>query len=351
MARRRSVPIRLRDIVVGGDAPVSVQSMTKTDTRDVAATVEQVRALADAGCHIVRLAVPDMEAAESIAAIRRGATVPLVADIHFDHRLAIASMDAGVDGLRLNPGNITRKEHLVRVVKHARERSIPIRIGVNGGSLPHDYRPEEALPERMAALALEQVRVLEDLDFSLIKVSLKVSDVVATIDAYRLIADRIPYPLHLGVTEAGPPMTGAIRNALGIGILLNMGIGDTIRVSVSGDPLLEVAAGREILQSLRLAPPGPSVVSCPTCGRTTLDVPGIAARVTEYLRDVRTPLRVAVMGCVVNGPGECSDADVGIAGGDGKVLLYRAGQFVRSVPVGDACDTILAEIHTLLERD
>jgi (E)-4-hydroxy-3-methylbut-2-enyl-diphosphate synthase len=351
MARRRSVPIRLRDIVVGGDAPVSVQSMTKTDTRDVAATVEQVRALADAGCHIVRLAVPDMEAAESIAAIRRGATVPLVADIHFDHRLAIASMDAGVDGLRLNPGNITRKEHLVRVVKHARERSIPIRIGVNGGSLPHDYRPEEALPERMAALALEQVRVLEDLDFSLIKVSLKVSDVVATIDAYRLIADRIPYPLHLGVTEAGPPMTGAIRNALGIGILLNMGIGDTIRVSVSGDPLLEVAAGREILQSLRLAPPGPSVVSCPTCGRTTLDVPGIAARVTEYLRDVRTPLRVAVMGCVVNGPGECSDADVGIAGGDGKVLLYRAGQFVRSVPVDDACDTILAEIRTLLERD
>jgi (E)-4-hydroxy-3-methylbut-2-enyl-diphosphate synthase len=325
--------------------------MTKTDTRDVAATVEQVRALADAGCNIVRLAVPDMEAAESIAAIRRGAPVPLVADIHFDHRLAIASMDAGVDGLRLNPGNITRKEHLVRVVKHARERSIPIRIGVNGGSLPRDYRPGEALPERMVALAMEQVRVLEDLDFSLIKVSLKVSDVVATIDAYRLIADRIPYPLHLGVTEAGPPMTGAIRNALGIGILLNMGIGDTIRVSVSGDPLQEVAAGREILQSLRLAPPGPSVVSCPTCGRTTLDVPGIAARVTEYLRGVRTPLRVAVMGCVVNGPGECSDADVGIAGGDGKVLLYRAGQFVRSVPVDDACDTILAEIHTLLERD
>ena len=337
--------------MVGGDAPVSVQSMTKTDTRDVAATVAQVRALADAGCHIVRLAVPDIEAAESIAAIRRGATVPLVADIHFDYRLAIASIDAGADGLRLNPGNISRREHLVRVVKHARERSIPIRIGVNGGSLPHDYRPGEALPERMVALALEQVRVLEDLDFSLIKVSLKVSDVVATIDAYRLIADRIPYPLHLGVTEAGPPMTGAIRNALGIGILLNMGIGDTIRVSVSGDPLLEVAAGREILQSLRLAPPGPSVVSCPTCGRTTLDVAGIAARVAEHLRDIRTPLRVAVMGCVVNGPGECSDADVGIAGGDGKVLLYRAGQFVRSVPVDDACDTILAEIRTLIERD
>ena len=349
--RRHSVPIRLRDIVVGGDAPVSVQSMTKTDTRDVAATVEQVRALADAGCHIVRLAVPDMQAAESIAAIRRGASVPLVADIHFDHRLAIASIDAGADGLRLNPGNISRREHLVRVVKHAQERSIPIRIGVNGGSLPHDYRPREALPDRMVALALEQVRVLEDLDFSLIKVSLKVSDVIATIEAYRLIADRIPYPLHLGVTEAGPPMTGAIRNALGIGILLNMGIGDTIRVSVSGDPLLEVAAGREILQSLRLASPGPSVVSCPTCGRTTLDVPGIAAHVAEYLRDVRTPLRVAIMGCVVNGPGECSDADVGIAGGDGKVLLYRAGRFVRSVPPEDACDTILSEIRMLLERD
>ena len=349
--RRRSTPIRLRDIVIGGDAPVSVQSMTKTDTRDVPATIEQVRALADAGCHIVRLAVPDMEAAESLAAIRRGASVPLVADIHFDYRLAIASMDAGVDGLRLNPGNISRRDHLVRVVTHARERAIPIRIGVNGGSLPPDYRPDESLPERMVALALEQVGVLEDLDFSLIKVSLKASGVGATVEAYRLIADRIPYPLHLGVTEAGPPMTGAIRNALGIGILLNMGIGDTVRVSLSGDPLLEVAAGREILQSLGLAPPGASVVSCPTCGRTTLDVPAIAARVTEFLRDVRKPIRVAIMGCMVNGPGECSHSDVGIAGGDGKVLLYCAGQFVRSVPVGDACDTILAEIRTLLEHD
>ncbi|MBN1152308.1 MAG: flavodoxin-dependent (E)-4-hydroxy-3-methylbut-2-enyl-diphosphate synthase [Dehalococcoidia bacterium] len=348
--RRRSVPIQLRDVVVGGDAPVSVQSMTKTDTRDVHATVEQVRELADAGCDIVRLAVPDMDAATALAAIRRDAPVPIVADIHFDHRLALASIDAGVDGLRLNPGNIHRRDHLEKVVVRARERSIPIRIGVNGGSLPHDYRAGEPLPERMVALALEQVRLLEELDFALIKVSLKVSDVRATIDAYRLIADRIPYPLHVGVTEAGPPMTGAVRNALGIGILLNEGIGDTIRVSLSGDPVEEVSAGREILQSLALTPPGPSVVSCPTCGRTTLDVPRIAASVSEFLRTVKAPIRVAVMGCVVNGPGECREADVGIAGGGEKVLVYRGGEFAYSVSAGAACETLIAEIRAALER-
>ncbi|NLE95893.1 MAG: flavodoxin-dependent (E)-4-hydroxy-3-methylbut-2-enyl-diphosphate synthase [Dehalococcoidia bacterium] len=348
--RRSSIPIRLRDTVIGGDAPVSVQSMTRTDTRDVRSTVEQIRNLADAGCDIVRLAVPDMEAAEALAAICPESPVPIVADIHFDHRLALAAIDSEVDGLRLNPGNITRREHLERVVSRARERSVPIRIGVNGGSLPEDYRPDEPLPERMVALAMEQVQLLEELDFRLIKVSLKVSDARATIDAYRLIADRIPYPLHLGVTEAGPPLTGAIRNALGIGILLNEGIGDTIRVSMSGDPLLEVEAGREILGSLHLASPGPCVVSCPTCGRTALDVPVISARVAEFLRTVKEPIRVAVMGCVVNGPGECRDADVGIAGGDGKVLLYRGGAFVRSVPTEVACDVLFEEIRSVLQQ-
>lgn len=324
--------------------------MTKTDTRDVAATVVQIRALADAGCDIVRLAVPDLQAAEALRAIRNSVATPLVADIHFDHRLALASIAAGVDGLRLNPGNISRREHLELVVAHARERLVPIRIGVNGGSLPRDYRREESLPERMVALALEQVKTLEELDFCLIKVSLKASDVGATIQAYRLIAERIPYPLHLGVTEAGPPMTGAIRNAIGIGVLLESGIGDTIRVSLSGDPLLEVAAGREILDSLGLVAPGPRIVSCPTCGRTTLDVPGLAVRVNELLASVREPLRVAVMGCVVNGPGECSHADVGIAGGDGKVLVYVAGEFVRSIPVDNAFECLAGEIHALLER-
>jgi len=348
--RRHSAQIRLRDVLVGGGAPVSVQSMTKTDTRDVAATVGQIHALADAGCDIVRLAIPDLEAAEALRSIRSQVTTPLVADIHFDHRLALASLDAGVDGLRLNPGNISRREHLQRVVALARERSVPIRIGVNGGSLPPDYRPEESLPERMVTLALEQVRTLEDLGFSLIKVSLKASDVVATVEAYRLIAARMPYPLHLGVTEAGPPMTGAIRNAIGIGVLLEQGIGDTIRVSMSGDPLLEVAAGREILSSLGLMDAGPRIVSCPTCGRTTLDVPGLAARTGELLSSVREPIRVAIMGCVVNGPGECRHADVGIAGGDGKVLLYVGGEFIRSVPVEDAFESLAGEIRRLLER-
>ena len=345
--RRHSIPIRLRDVIVGGDAPVTVQSMTKTDTRDVPATVAQVQALADAGCQIVRLAVPDVEAAEALARIRSQVTIPMVADIHFDHRLAIAAVRAGVDGLRLNPGNISRRDHLRAVVSLAREREIPIRIGVNGGSLPRDYRPDDALSERMVGLALEQVRVLQDLDFGLIKLSLKASNVGVTIDAYRAIADLVPYPLHLGVTEAGPPFTGAIRNSLGIGILLHMGIGDTIRVSLSGDPLLEIEAGREIVQSLGLAPMGPSVVSCPTCGRTTLDVPGIAARVSALLLSIKEPIRVAVMGCVVNGPGECRDADVGIAGGDGKVLVYRDGAFSHSIPVDGAYDAIEAEIHTM----
>ena len=267
-SRRQSVALRLRDVVVGGEAPVTVQSMTKTDTRDVVASIAQVRVLADAGCQIIRLAVPDMVAAQALAIIRREAPIPIVADIHFDYRLALASIDAGADGLRLNPGNITRREHLEKVVQHARERSIPIRIGVNGGSVPHDYMPGEPLAKRMVSLALNQVHALEDLNFTLIKVSLKASTVTATVAANRLIADQIPYPLHLGVTEAGPPMTGAIRNALGIGTLLTEGIGDTIRVSLSGDALLEVAAGREILQSLELAPQGASVVSCPTCGRT-----------------------------------------------------------------------------------
>lgn len=348
--RRTSTAIRLGDIVVGGDAPVSVQSMTKTDTRDVAATVEQVRLLAAAGCQIVRLAIPDMEAAHALEAIRRASPVPLVADIHFDHRLALAAMDTGVDGLRLNPGNISRRDHLERVVARARERGIPIRIGVNGGSLPHGYRADQPLPERMVALALEQVRVLEELDFTLIKVSLKASSVMATIEANRLIAEQMPYPLHLGVTEAGPPVTGAVRNAVGIGILLSEGIGDTLRVSLSGDPLQEVVAGRELLQSLQQTPSGASVVSCPTCGRTTLDVPAIAAAVSEFLVTVKAPIRVAIMGCVVNGPGECREADVGIAGGDDKVLVYRAGEFSHSVPSSSARESLISEIRAALER-
>lgn len=346
--RRKSRPVRVGDVVVGGDAPVSVQSMTKTDTRDVRATREQVKRLVEAGCQIVRVAIPDMEAAQAFAAIRKTAVVPLVADIHFDYRLAIAALESGADGLRLNPGNIRRLEHLKQVVARARERSTPIRIGVNAGSIPADYLPDEPVEARMVSLAEEQISVLEGLGFDLIKVSLKASDALTTIAAYRAIAERIPYPLHLGVTEAGPPMTGAIRNSLGIGILLDEGIGDTIRVSLSGDPVLEVDTGREILRSLGLMQGGPMIVSCPTCGRTTLDVPGLAGRVQEYVRTIKSPIRIAIMGCTVNGPGECRHADVGIAGGEGKVALYCGGAFSRSVPAAEAYDALTVEIDRLV---
>lgn len=347
--RRQSKRIYLGDVAVGGGAPITVQSMTKTDTRDVQATGNQIAALVDAGCEIVRLAVLDQEAAAALGRIRLTTNVPLVADIHFDHRLAIAAIDAGVEGLRLNPGNIRRIEDLERVVLQAKEHQVPIRIGVNGGSLPADYRPELTLPERMVSIAEEQIAVLERLDFDLVKISLKSSDVQATVDAYVLMAERSPYPLHLGVTEAGPPMCGAIRNAIGMGILLHMGIGDTIRVSMSGDPVLEVDAGREIVSSLGLRDLGPRIVSCPTCGRTTLDVPGIATRVSEYVRNITVPLHIAVMGCVVNGPGECAQADVGIAGGVGKVALYRAGTFAYTVPVDQAFDALQSEIDALVD--
>ncbi|MFW6102863.1 MAG: flavodoxin-dependent (E)-4-hydroxy-3-methylbut-2-enyl-diphosphate synthase [Chloroflexota bacterium] len=346
--RRESRAIRVGQVVVGGEAPVSVQSMTKTDTRDIHATREQVARLVEAGCEIVRVAIPDMEAAQAFAAIRRDARVPLVADIHFDYRLAVAVLESGADGLRLNPGNIRRLEHLKQVVARARERSTPIRIGVNAGSIPVDYLPDEPVHARMVSLAEEQVSVLEGLGFDLIKVSLKASDVLTTIAAYRAIAERIPYPLHLGVTEAGPPMTGAVRNSIGIGILLNEGIGDTVRVSLSGDPVLEVDTGREILRSLGLMRAGPVIISCPTCGRTTLDVPGLAARVNEYVRTINSPIRIAIMGCTVNGPGECRHADAGIAGGEGKVALYSGGTFLRAVPTAKAYDALTSEIGRLV---
>ena len=347
-ARRQSRPVRIGDVVVGGNAPISVQSMTKTDTRDTRATTDEVERLREAGCHIVRIAVPDMESARALADIRKVSRVPLVADIHFDYRLAIAALESGVEALRLNPGNIRRLEHLKEVVRHANDHAAPIRIGVNAGSIPADYRPDEPMDSRMVSLAMEQVAVLENLGFDLIKVSLKASDVLTTIGAYRLIADRIPYPLHLGVTEAGPPMTGAVRNSLGIGILLNEGIGDTIRVSLSGDSVQEVRVGRELLRSLGLMQSGPMIISCPTCGRTTLDVPGLAARTSDYLQKTELPLRVAIMGCVVNGPGECSHADIGIAGGEGKVALYRGGMFSRSVPVDQAFTALAIEIDGLI---
>jgi (E)-4-hydroxy-3-methylbut-2-enyl-diphosphate synthase len=342
--RRISKAVSVGGVTVGGGAPVVVQSMTKTDTRNVAATVRQIRELEEGGCELVRLAVPDAEAAKALRSIKRRAKVPLIADIHFDYRLALAALEAGVDGLRLNPGNISDPEQIAAVVESAKSRKVPIRIGVNAGSLPK--RPARgSVARRMVKAALAQVNLLESLDFDLIKISLKAFDVPTTIEAYRLMARKTVYPLHLGITEAGLPRVGAIRSAVGIGILLHEGIGDTIRVSLTADPREEVLAGYEILKSLDLREHGPTLVSCPTCGRCEVDLFGLARSVEERLAGMEKPVKVAVMGCVVNGPGEARDADVGIACGKGKGAIFRRGEVVRTVKEADFLEALMREVE------
>jgi (E)-4-hydroxy-3-methylbut-2-enyl-diphosphate synthase len=356
--RRLSNALRIGNVPVGAGAPIAVQSMCNTDTRDVAASLAQIRALAEAGCEIVRLAVPDMAAASALGQIKKSSPLPVIADIHFDHRLALAAIASGVDGLRLNPGNIRDPEKVKLVVRAAKERQIPIRVGVNAGSLPplsdeeHQATLDElhaSLPQRMVDAALGHVRLLENLDFDLIKVSLKAFDVPTTVAAYRLIADVVPYPLHLGITEAGRPWAGGVRSAVGLGILLFEGLGDTIRVSLTGDPLDEVKTAFEILKALNLRQRGATLVSCPTCGRTEIDLIGLAEQVEERLKTVRKPIKVAVMGCVVNGPGEARDADVGIAGGKGKAIIFRKGQVVRTVPESEMLEALMSEVQSLIE--
>ena len=347
MTRRTSKPLRIGKVTIGGDAPIVVQSMTKTDTRDIPATINQIKELEDCGCEIVRVAVPDKEAAESLATIKKGVSLPIIADIHFDYRLALAALQSGVDGLRLNPGNIGDKEQIARVVAAAKERKVPIRIGVNAGSLPVNFQPKAALAKRMVNMALEQVRLIKSLDFDLIKVSLKAFDVPTTIQAYQMIADKIPYPLHLGVTEAGLPRTGAIRSAIGIGILLYQGIGDTIRVSLSAHPCKEVFVAYEILKSLGLCQRGPTLVSCPSCGRAEVDIIALAEAVSKRLEKISKPMKVAVMGCVVNGPGEAKDADVGIACGKGKGAIFKKGEVVGTAEEKDFLEALMAEINSL----
>ena len=344
MTRRTSVPVRVGKIWIGGDAPIAVQSMTKTDTRDVPATIAQIEQLEDCGCDVVRVAVPDREATESLAAIKRSVSLPLIADIHFDYRLALAALQSGVDGLRLNPGNIGGEEQVSKVVAAAKEREVPIRIGVNAGSLPASFQPDAPPVERMVNMALEQIRLMEGLDFDLVKVSLKAFDVPSTIQAYQMIADRIPYPLHLGITEAGLPRTGAIRSAIGIGLLLYQGIGDTVRVSLSAHPCEEVFVAYEILKSLGLRQRGPTLVSCPSCGRAEVDIIGLAEAVGKRLEEISKPVKVAVMGCVVNGPGEARDADVGIACGKGKGAIFRQGRIIRTVDEKDFLEALMAEV-------
>ncbi len=347
MKRRISKQINIGGVAIGGGAPIVVQSMTNTDTRDVRATINQIRELEEVDCERVRVAVPDAEAARAITEIKKGIEIPLIADIHFDHRLALMSLEAGADGLRLNPGNIGAPEKVKAVALAARERGVPIRIGVNAGSLPKTSDPKLSVAERMVEAALEQIRLLESLDFDLIKVSLKAFDVPTMIEANKSIAEKIPYPLHLGVTEAGTPRKGVIRSAVGIGTLLYMGIGDTIRVSLTAHPREEVIAGYEILKSLDLRQHGPILVSCPSCGRAEVDIVKLAEEVEEQLLKITKPVKVAVMGCVVNGPGEAKDADVGIACGKGKGVIFRKGKKVGVVEEKDFLSALMREVETI----
>ncbi|MEE8354163.1 MAG: flavodoxin-dependent (E)-4-hydroxy-3-methylbut-2-enyl-diphosphate synthase, partial [Dehalococcoidales bacterium] len=345
--RRKSRQLHIGDVVVGGGAPVVVQSMTNSDTRDVAATVNQIRELEEHDCELVRVAVPDMAAARAIEGIKRAVTIPVIADIHFDHRLALAALEAGCDGLRLNPGNIGGEERVRAVAAAAYERGVPIRVGVNAGSLPETDEPEAPVSQQMVDAAISQIRLLESMDFDLIKVSLKAFDVPTTIEAYRDIAARVDYPLHVGITEAGLPRTGVIRSAVGIGTLLHMGIGDTIRVSLTAHPREEVIAGYEILKSLDLRQHGPILVSCPSCGRAEVDIIGLAEAVEERLAEVKRPIKVAVMGCIVNGPGEARDADIGIACGKGRGVLFKNGEQIATVDEANFLEALMAEVARL----
>ena len=343
--RRVSRQINIAGVVMGDGAPIVVQSMTNTDTRDVRSTIKQIKELEEVDCELVRVAVPDAEAARAITDIKKGIHIPLIADIHFDYRLALMALEAGVDGLRLNPGNIDEAEKVKAVVLAAKERGIPIRIGVNAGSLPKTRNSKLGVVERMVEAAMGQISLLESLDFDLIKVSLKAFDVPTMVEANESLAEKMPYPLHLGVTEAGTPKRGVIRSAVGIGTLLYMGIGDTIRVSLTAHPREEVIAGYEILKSLDLRQHGPVLVSCPSCGRAEVDIVKLAEEVEAQLLKINKPVKVAVMGCVVNGPGEARDADVGIACGKGKGVIFKKGKKVGTVVEKDFVIALMREVE------
>jgi (E)-4-hydroxy-3-methylbut-2-enyl-diphosphate synthase len=349
--RRQTRKILIGDVAVGGDAPISVQSMCNTDTRDVAATTAQIESLAAAGCEITRCAVPDEAAAMALAAICAQSRIPVIADIHFDYRLALLSLQAGVAGLRLNPGNIGARWKIEEVVRACAERAVPIRIGVNSGSLEKVLLEKYGHPtaEAMVESALGHIRLLEELDYREIKVSLKSSDVRRTVAAYRLLAGQVDYPLHIGVTEAGTTWSGTIKSAVGLGALLYDGIGDTLRVSLTGDPVEEVRVGWEILKSLELRERGPVFISCPTCGRCRIDLIKVAEEVEKRLHDLPVKLTIAVMGCVVNGPGEAREADLGIAGGEGQGLLFRRGEIIRKVPEAELADALVDEAWKMME--
>lgn len=341
--------IHVGPIAIGGGAPCSVQSMCSTDTRDISATIAQINELAEVGCEIVRCAVPDPDAAHALSQIKQMSPIPVVADIHFDYKLALQVLEGGIDGLRLNPGNIGEKWKVAEIVASAAERKVPIRIGVNAGSLEKELlqRYGHPSPEAMVESALGHIRILEDLNYREIKVSLKASDVMKTVAAYRLFSEQSDYPLHIGITEAGTLFSGTIKSSVGLGILLADGIGDTLRVSLTGAPKDEVRVGYDILKAVGLRQRGINFVSCPTCGRCQIDLIRVAEDVEKRLQGVDRQITVAVMGCAVNGPGEAREADVGIAGGKGEGLVFRHGEIVRKVPESMLADALMEEIAKL----
>lgn len=344
--RKKTKVVSCGDIKIGGDFPISVQSMTNTDTRDVLSTIEQIKRLEEAGCEIVRVAVLDLEAADAIKKLKSKTRLPIVADIHFDYRLALQCIENGVDKLRLNPGNIGDRDRVKKVVMAAKERSIPIRIGVNAGSIDKNiiHKYGKVTPQAMVESALEHVAILENLNFEDIVISLKASDIKLTQEAYKLISKRVDYPLHIGITEAGTIKSGTIKSSIGIGALLLDGIGDTLRISLTGDPVEEVKVGREILKLVGCRDFGIKLISCPTCGRCQIDLISIANKIEKKLEKINKPLTVAIMGCAVNGPGEAKDADIGIAGGKSSALLFKKGEIIRKIDEDKIEKVLLDEI-------
>lgn len=347
MKRRKTREVKVGNIYIGGDSPVSVQSMTNTDTRDIESTVLQIRKLEDAGCDIIRCAVPDMEAAKAIDGITKQIKIPLVADIHFDYRLALEAIKNGVSALRINPGNIGSEERVRIVAQAAKDKGIPIRIGVNSGSLEKDLLQKYGKPtaEALVESALRHIEILEAVNFNDIVISIKSADVMNMIESYRLMSQKVDYPLHLGVTEAGTIWRGTIKSSIGIGTLLAEGIGDTIRVSLTGDPVDEIKVGKEILRTFGYVKSGIQFISCPTCGRTKIDLIKIAQEVEDKLSSCQKNIKVAIMGCVVNGPGEAREADIGIAGGNGEGLIFKKGQIVKKVKEEDLVSELIKEIE------
>jgi (E)-4-hydroxy-3-methylbut-2-enyl-diphosphate synthase len=347
--RKKTRQISVGKVRIGGEAPIAVQSMTTTNPLAVDATMEEIARLRRAGCELVRVAVPDKEAIKGIKELVRRSPLPLIADIHFDHRLALLALEAGVHGIRINPGTIRQRDHVRRIIEQANEQKVAVRIGINAGSLEERVleRFGHATPEAMVQSALDCIKLCEDIGHRGIKVSLKASDVPRTIEAYRLFSQRSDYPLHLGITEAGPPFSGVIKSAVGLGILLAEGIGDTIRVSLTGDPVPEVRGAYGILRALGIRSRGVDIISCPTCGRCEVDLCTLVEEVQQQLEHIETPLTVAVMGCVVNGPGEAREADVGIAGGKGAGLLFKKGEVIEKIPEGEWVKRLVAEVEEL----